>query len=206
MREACEADAYAQYGRCASVRVATGIRGLRKMDMVSSVPTDNGSHEPSVAERLKRMQRIIAIDKQLQASRLAAGSCIMNSLHCALSLTVSRLQHFPVKIMSSSAQIRRLSPSDFSALLPLKHQSEHRCNAQCSLVVTGTISLRLRTAIRLPTLQRPQVIPWYGPFNIDRESPGAPAGCTGRSRSCGQDSSGRRHHHRAPCCHIQRVL
>lgn len=81
----------------------------------------------------------------------------MTGFHSALSPTVSCLQHFSVKSISSSARMRRFSPSDFSTLLPFKHQSEHGCNAQCSLIVTGTVPLRPRTALPLPTLSRFQV-------------------------------------------------
>lgn len=36
------------------------------MDLVSSIPADDGGLDRSVVERLKRMQRIIANDAQLQ--------------------------------------------------------------------------------------------------------------------------------------------
>ena len=36
------------------------------MDMVSSIPASEGHLEGPIAERLKRMQRIIASDAQLQ--------------------------------------------------------------------------------------------------------------------------------------------
>ncbi len=36
------------------------------MDLVSSVPTGEGTPDPAILQRLERMQRIIAEDAQLQ--------------------------------------------------------------------------------------------------------------------------------------------
>ena len=46
------------------------------MDMVSAVPTGDRGADPSVVTRLKRMQRIIASDAQLQVHAIA-GKCRM---------------------------------------------------------------------------------------------------------------------------------
>ena len=53
------------------------------MDMVSSVPTGEGTPDPAVLQRLKRMQRIIAEDPQLQVHGRAyrVGHGLVNDEH-----------------------------------------------------------------------------------------------------------------------------